>query len=287
MRLRRGEIIAYICDRIEGLYSAEEARTLARMAAAELSGEDVMRYLIEPNEEIEIEGLESLAEDLAAGRPIQYIVGHTEFCGEEFAVREGVLIPRPETEELVMWAVEKARMAGLTKPRILDVCTGSGCIAIALKRSIPTASVTAIDLSDEALAVARENRDRIGVEVEIIKDDALKGMTSIEGESFDIVVSNPPYIPLSEREAMHINVTQHEPHMALFVDDSDPLIFYREIARSARRMLLKGGYLLFEIHERLADATVEMLRSEGYQDIELRRDFRQKPRMICCRHRKE
>ena len=92
-----------------------------------------MRYLIEPNEEIEIEGLESLAEDLAAGRPIQYIVGHTEFCGEEFAVREGVLIPRPETEELVMWAVEKARMAGLTEPRILDVCTGSGCIAIALK----------------------------------------------------------------------------------------------------------------------------------------------------------
>lgn len=287
MRLRRGEIIAYICDRIEGLYSAEEARTLARMAAAELSGEDVMRYLIEPNEEIEIEGLESLAEDLAAGRPIQYIVGHTEFCGEEFTVREGVLIPRPETEELVMWAVEKARMAGLNKPRILDVCTGSGCIAIALKRLIPTASVTAIDLSDEALAVARENRDRIGVEVEIIKDDALKGMTSIEGESFDIVVSNPPYIPLSEREAMHINVTRHEPHMALFVDDSDPLIFYREIARSARRMLLKGGYLLFEIHERLADATVEMLRSEGYQDIELRSDFRQKPRMICCRHRKE
>lgn len=287
MRLRRREIIAYICDRIEGLYSAEEARTLARMAAAELSGEDVMRYLIEPNEEIEIDGLESLAEDLAAGRPIQYIVGHTEFCGEEFAVREGALIPRPETEELVMWAVEKARMAGLTEPRILDVCTGSGCIAIALKRLIPTASVTAIDLSDEALAVARENRDRIGVEVEIIKDDALKGMTSIEGESFDIVVSNPPYIPLSEREAMHINVTRHEPHMALFVDDSDPLIFYREIARSARKILREGGYLLFEIHERLADATVEMLRREGYQDIELRRDFRQKPRMICCRHRKE
>jgi release factor glutamine methyltransferase len=152
---------------------------------------------------------------------------------------------------------------------------------------IPTASVVAIDLSDEALAVARENRERQGVEVEFIKDDALRGMTSIEGLTFDIVVSNPPYIPFSEQEVMHINVTQHEPHMALFVDDSDPLIFYREIARSAHRMLREGGFLLFEIHERLADETIEMLRREGYQDIELRTDFRQKPRMICCQPRKE
>ena len=287
MRLRRSEIIAYICNKIEGLYPADEARTLARMAAAELSGEDVMRYLIEPNEEIEIEGVESLAESLAAGRPIQYIVGHTEFCGNEFLVREGVLIPRPETEELVMWAVDKARAAEFKQPRILDVCTGSGCIAISLKHLIPTASVVAIDLSDEALAVARENRERQGVEVEFIKDDALRGMTSIEGLTFDIVVSNPPYIPFSEQEVMHINVTQHEPHMALFVDDSDPLIFYREIARSAHRMLREGGFLLFEIHERLADETIEMLRREGYQDIELRTDFRQKPRMICCQPRKE
>jgi release factor glutamine methyltransferase len=235
----------------------------------------------------DVEKINQMAMERATGRPLWYCIGDTDFYGYTIKVDERVLIPRPETEELVMWAVDKARTAEFKQPRILDVCTGSGCIAISLKHLIPTASVVAIDLSDEALAVARENRERQGVEVEFIKDDALRGMTSIEGLTFDIVVSNPPYIPFSEQEVMHINVTQHEPHMALFVDDSDPLIFYREIARSAHRMLREGGFLLFEIHERLADETIEMLRREGYQDIELRTDFRQKPRMICCQPRKE
>lgn len=282
---RRADVIDYLCSRMQGLYSSEECRHIARMAAAAWSNTDESRFLIEPNEIIEISDLESRADELAAGCPIQYILGQAEFCGEIFAVRSGVLIPRPETEELVMWAIEKSH--SLHSPRILDVCTGSGCIAIALKKRIPTATLTAIELSQDALAIAKENAAQLHAEVEFIKDDALHGMHSIDGREFDIIISNPPYIPQSEISAMRINVTQYEPHMALFVDDDDPLIFYREIARTALRLLTSNGWLMFEIHETLADKTMLMLADEGYTDIELREDFRQKPRMICCRPKRE
>ena len=280
MRGRRSEIIEYICGQIQGLYPLQECRHIARMAAAAWRSEAENRYLIDPNEIIEIKDLERLAEPLAVGCPIQYVLGRAEFCGEEFIVREGVLIPRPETEELVAWAMERASTLG--KPRILDVCTGSGCIAIALKKRLPSATLTAIDLSDEALAIAQENAMRLHAEVEFLHDDALNGLLSIKGRQFDIILSNPPYIPQSEQEAMHINVTRYEPHIALFVADDDPLIFYREIARTALSTLTPQGWLLFEIHETLAEATMEMLSVEGYHNIELRYDFRQKPRMICC-----
>lgn len=281
MRATRAEIVGYITDRIASLYPESECRHIARMVAASLSHEAESKYLIEPNEIIEIEGLEHCANELAGGRPVQYVIGRTDFCGEEFCVREGVLIPRPETEELVMWAMECA--GGMTGAKILDVCTGSGCIAIALKKRVQDATVTAIDLSEEALSIARENAEKLNAEVEFIKDDALNGLGSISGRKFDIIVSNPPYIPQSEISAMHINVTGHEPHMALFVDDNDPLIFYREIARVAKNALTESGFLLFEIHETLASQTAEMLSREGFHNIEIRNDFRLKPRMICCR----
>ena len=281
MRATRAEIIAYIYDSIHTLYSESESKLIARMVAASLSNEAESKYLIEPNETIEIEGIERCATELASGRPVQYVIGRAEFCGEEFFVREGVLIPRPETEELVMWAKECAE--GIARPNILDVCTGSGCIAIALKKRLHNTTVTAIDLSDKALEIATENMQRLNADVKIIKDDALKGLQAVQGQTFDIIVSNPPYIPQSEMAAMHINVTKHEPHMALFVDDNDPLIFYREIAHAAKTLLSEQGYLLFEIHETLATQTADMLRCEGFHNIEIRHDFRQKPRMICCR----
>lgn len=270
---------------MQHLYSPQECRLIARMAAAAWSGDDESRFIVDPNEIIEIEDLERRAEPLANGRPIQYLLGQAEFCGEVFAVREGVLIPRPETEELVMWVAEKARE--MVRLRILDVCTGSGCIAIALKKLLPAATLTAIDLSDEALSVARENGERLHAEVEFLQDDALRGMPSVGERRFDIVVSNPPYIPQAEIVAMRTNVTQYEPHMALFVADDDPLIFYREIARTARHMLSPEGWLLFEIHETLANQTMALLAAEGYTNIELRKDFRGKPRMICCQPRRE
>lgn len=282
MRATRAEIVSHLAACIEHLYSRQEQLRIARMVAAALSGESEMIFLIDPNEIIDIE-LGDVAEQLSAGRPVQYIIGKTEFCGEEFTVREGVLIPRPETEELVMWAIQEAKE--FPSPRILDLCTGSGCIAIALKKLIPAAAVTAIDLSAEALAIAQENAAKLGAEVRFLADDVLKGVPQLGDKQFDIIVSNPPYIPISEREAMHINVTNFEPAMALFVEDSDPLIFYREIARIAKSRLTERGALLFEIHELLADETLQMLQREGFE-AELRHDFLNKPRMICC-HKRE
>lgn len=279
MRASRSDIISHIANAIEHLYTQTERKRIARMVAAHLTGEDETRFIVEPNEIIDID-IEQAIEELAQGRPIQYIIGKTEFCGEEFIVREGALIPRPETEELVIWARDEA--TEFIQPKILDLCTGSGCIAISLKRLIPQAIVTAVDLSSDALAIAQENAHKLNTPIEFIQDDVLQGVQNLSGKKFDIIVSNPPYIPSSEREAMHINVIEYEPNMALFVDDNDPLIFYREIARSARSMLSTQGSLLFEIHELLANQTLQMLQAEGFE-VSLRHDFLSKPRMICCK----
>ena len=279
MRATRAEILRFISQQIEHLYDQRERMNIARMVAAALSGESEMKYLVEGAEVVEIPELESKVMELSEGRPVQYVIGHSEFCGLDIEVGEGVLIPRPETEELVAWAIEKA--ADIKQPRILDVCTGSGCIALALADRLRGASVTAVDISDDALAIARRNEERLQLGVEFIKDDALAHLPQLEGRKFDVIVSNPPYIPISERESMHVNVVNFEPSIALFVADNDPLIFYREIALTAKQMLAENGYLLFEIHQPLAQQTVEMLQELGYDAVELRNDCFDKPRMIC------
>jgi release factor glutamine methyltransferase len=252
MRATRAEILRFISQQIEHLYDQRERMNIARMVAAALSGENEMKYLIEGAEVVEIPQLESKVKELSQGRPVQYVIGHSEFCGLDIEVREGVLIPRPETEELVAWVIEKA--ADIERPRILDVCTGSGCIALALAARVGKASVVAVDISDEALTIARCNAERLQLGVEFIKDDALAHLPNIADRKFDIVVSNPPYIPISERQSMHVNVVNFEPDIALFVADDDPLIFYREIAVAAKRILADNGYLLFEIHQPLAQS---------------------------------
>lgn len=279
MRATRAEILRFISQQIEHLYDQRERMNIARMVAAALSGENEMKYLIEGAEVVEIPQLESKVKELSKGRPVQYVIGHSEFCGLDIEVREGVLIPRPETEELVAWVIEKA--ADIERPRILDVCTGSGCIALALAARVGEASVVAVDISDEALTIARGNAERLQLGVEFIKDDALAHLPNIADRKFDIVVSNPPYIPISERESMHVNVVNFEPDIALFVADDDPLIFYREIAVVAKHILADNGYLLFEIHQPLAQQTVDMLSELGYDAVELRNDCFDKPRMIC------
>ncbi len=279
MRASRAEIIDYIRRRTSALYSAEECGRIARMTAAALSGDAEAKFLTDPREVTDIEGVERAAEELAAGRPVQYVIGETDFCGLSFVVREGVLIPRPETEELVM--LTERRAAAFDRPRILAVCTGSGCIAVALGHRIPTAETTALDISREALEIARENGRRLGVEVEWIEDDALGGMARLAGRRFDVIVSNPPYIPRSEMASMHRNVTGYEPHEALFVDDSDPLAFYRAIARAAVGMLSDGGSLLFEVHELLAERTAEAVCAEGFAEVRIEEDCFGKQRMVC------
>lgn len=284
MEATRSEITAFIAEAVRGLYPEREARRIALTAAAALSGESEAKFLADPNQRVNIDGVERCAAQLAAGCPVQYVTGRTEFCDMTFHVDGSVLIPRPETEELVLWAEQCA--AGFQRPRILDVCTGSGCIAIVLAAHLPQAEVTALDISHTALETARRNAAMNGVSIRFIEDDALNGMPSLTGETFDIIVSNPPYIPHSEIESMHVNVTRYEPHEALFVDDADPLVFYRAIARTARTMLSDDGSLFFEVHEAWAERTAEMLRGEGFGQTEVRNDLFGKPRMTCSRRRR-
>ena len=284
MEATRSEITAFIAEAVRGLYPEREARRIALTAATALSGESEAKFLADPNQRVNIDGVERCAAQLAAGCPVQYVTGKTEFCDMTFHVDGSVLIPRPETEELVLWAEQCA--ADHRNPRILDVCTGSGCIAIVLAAHLPQADVTALDISHTALETARRNAAMNGVSIRFIEDDALNGMPSLTGETFDIIVSNPPYIPHSEIESMHVNVTSYEPHEALFVDDADPLVFYRAIARAARTMLSEGGSLLFEVHEAWAERTAEMLRREGFGQTEVRIDLFGKPRMTCSRRRR-
>lgn len=284
MEATRSEITAFIAEAVRGLYPEREARRIALTAAAALSGESEAKFLADPNQRVNIDGVERCAAQLAAECPVQYVTGKTEFCDMTFHVDGSVLIPRPETEELVLWAEQCA--ADHRNPRILDVCTGSGCIAIVLAAHLPQADVTALDISHTALETARRNAAMNGVSIRFIEDDALNGMPSLAGETFDIIVSNPPYIPHSEIESMHVNVTRYEPHEALFVDDADPLVFYRAIARAARTMLSEGGSLLFEVHEAWAERTAEMLRREGFGQTEVRIDLFGKPRMTCSRRRR-
>lgn len=261
-------------------YPDVEARQIAEMILLAKGGISRNDLLIEPNVELEIPDLDVIMDELRSWRPVQYIVGKADFADMELTVREGVLIPRPETEELVDWVARDAQVGA----HILDVCTGSGCIAIALKRMVKSSEVWAMDISTEALAIARENGAEYAPEVRFVEGDALADFsTHFESVTFDAIVSNPPYIPDSDRALMRPNVLEHEPDLALFVEDSDPLVFYRAIAQTGRRVLKADGRLYFEIYESLVEEMVTMLEREGYTDIVVREDFRGKPRMICAR----
>lgn len=218
------------------------------------------------------EALHQLLEE----RPIQYVVGHAEFAGLKFKVNENVLIPRSETEELVAWMLETIDRS---QPlRILDIGTGSGCIPITLSLQIPSAEIHAVDISEKALELARENAQRLGAEVRFFNLDIL----TVESlaENYDVIVSNPPYVRLSEKNEMRGNVLKHEPDLALYVRDEDPLLFYRKIAALGKGALTENGMFFFEINENLAEPTGEALSNLNYQSIEVRKDIYGKNRMI-------
>ena len=266
----RREIIARIETPLTALYGEREARQIARIVVMELGGLCLTDLVAEPDKELGIDELDRIIGELTAGRPLQYVLGHTEFYGLDFQVREGVLIPRPETEELVRWIAESPAP---DNPAVLDVGTGSGCIAVTLARLIPESRITAVDISEKALSIARENARRLDAKVDFRQGDALGELFPGQREQFDLIVSNPPYIPRSEKASIRVNVTGYEPAEALFVEDGDPLIFYRAIARNARRLLRPGGRLYFEIHENFADETLRMLTREGFPDTAVRRDL--------------
>ncbi|MBO5697028.1 MAG: peptide chain release factor N(5)-glutamine methyltransferase [Alistipes sp.] len=274
----RREIFRALTEAGAELYGEAEARQIAEMVL-ESRGVSRNMLLVEPNEPLDFPDLEDIINDIRAWRPVQYIIGTAEFAGMDFEVSDAVLIPRPETEELVDWIASEVGDSA----SILDVGTGSGCIAIAFARAVKGSSVWALDISPEALAVARRNGAKYAPNVQFVEGDALSDFSVLFPEKFDAVVSNPPYIPDSDRELMRLNVTDYEPHTALFVPDNDPLLFYRSIARTARKMLKSEGKLYFEIYESLAEEMQTMLRSEGYDEIVVREDFRGKPRMICAK----
>ena len=277
----RRNILDRIAATLGPLYDPREARSIARFYISEAAQLPVSALLADPDAPLAIDGFEEDLARLAAGCPVQYVTGSADFFGRRFAVREGGLIPRPETEELVAWIVADEPQAR----RILDVGTGSGCIAATLALELPGAELYAADLSERALETADGNCRALGARVTLRRADALTDLADRFPERFDLLVSNPPYVPLPDRAAMHPNVRDHEPAEALFVPDDDPLLFYRAIARAGRRMLAPGGKLYFEIYHLAGDALPGMLSGEGYDTLRLREDINGKPRMLCARLR--
>ncbi|CCX69073.1 protein-(Glutamine-N5) methyltransferase [Prevotella sp. CAG:255] len=262
---------------LEPLYGNGEARAITDYVldvCFGLSKADILCGAVEEMTAEKTAELNKIFGRLTEGEPVQYVLGRAEFCGRWFSVRPGVLIPRPETEELCAWITADSKASA--SPKVLDIGTGSGCIAITLQLDMPESKVTAWDISADALDVARENAQQLGANVNFVKLDALNAKP--EGE-WDVIVSNPPYICEKEKKDMAVNVLEHEPHTALFVPDADPLLFYRAITRLAVQTLSKGGRLYFEINPIYADDTCHMMRAEGMTAVELRSDMYGKQRM--------
>lgn len=268
----------YIEQELTGLYPQDEISALARHLLREIANNPAAEVAGCKNNNLSdarIRAIEDIVRRLQDYEPLQYILGETEFYGLPFHVNPSVLIPRPETEELLEWILRENRME---KPSVLDVGTGSGCIAVTLAKKIPSASVSAWDISAVALAVARENAILNNVRIDLAGKDAL--LASDDGQRFDIIVSNPPYITESEKGEMERNVLDYEPHTALFVPDDDALKFYRAIAATASRQLNPGGKLYFEINRAKGREVIELLRGRGFCRIELRKDISGNDRMI-------
>lgn len=275
------EIRNYIEDSLKGLFSAEEIRSLTKMILERCCSIPQQRLLFDKDIQIsdtQKQDIEAIVTRLKNQEPIQYILGIACFYDLDFNVTPDVLIPRPETEELVERILSRHRQQGI---RILDIGTGSGCIAVTLAAHLPEACVVATDVSPGALVTAAGNAAKNQVTVHFVETDILakKALEDIPGV-FDVIVSNPPYVKLSEKESMEANVLNYEPHLALFVTDSDPLIFYRSIARFGNKKLRKGGSLYFEINAQYGKEVAGLLEEEGYTDIEIIKDIPGKDRII-------
>ncbi len=260
-------------------YDIVELNPILSILIEHVTGWDQLQQVLNKDSDLpatQVAAFEKGAAELLSGKPIQYITGKAWFMGAAYLVNENVLIPRPETEELVDWVIDYAEIKGKAL-RILDIGTGSGCIAISLKKALPEAKVTAIDISPNALKVATQNASAQNVAINFTTLDILD--TAFLPDQYDVIVSNPPYIPLQEMNQMEVQVTAHEPNLALFVPDEDPLLFYKAIARLAKLHLSPNGQLFFEIHYDQGEALVKLLE-EMHFHAELREDLFGKDRMI-------
>lgn len=270
--------------RLAKIYDEGEAKAIARMVYEVRYGLTMSEMLLEGEKELSSKGvrseeLEEIAQRLERKEPVQYVLGEAEFGGRMFHVAPGVLIPRPETAELCQWISLTANCQQPTAS-ILDIGTGSGCIAVTLATEIPEAKVTAWDISAEALNIARKNAQRHHVNVQFEQVDILNGQLSTVNSQLSIIVSNPPYICRQEAKAMEQNVLDYEPHTALFVPDDDPLLFYRAIADYGLTALKEDGWLYFEINPLYADELATLLSKMSYHDIEIKKDMFNKLRFV-------
>lgn len=271
--------------KLDGIYDSREAKNIAHWAlqhVCDCTTTDILLGRCDHLNEEQIREIENILERLCQGEPIQHIFGEGEFHGYSFKVNGDVLIPRPETAELVDLIADDYQGK---EASFLDIGTGSGCIAITLKRTIERLTAHAMDISPQALNVAKENAERLNAEVDFILDDILHPETSLK--ELDFIVSNPPYITEEEKAEMSANVLNHEPHLALFVNHENPLLFYEAIADFSLNRLKEEGALYFEINEHFGKETSEMLSRKGFDEIIIRKDLQGKERMIRCKKRRK
>ena len=270
----------YIKQAINGQYPDTEASAIAKailtdvfqLSTTDLYASKDMNFSTNQAEKIEV-----IITRLRANEPLQYILGNCYFCGLNFHVEPGVLIPRPETAELVEWIIAD-RKSSDSPIRILDIGTGSGCISISLAKNLPQSEVYAWDISEDAIRIASDNANRLDANVRFRQTDVLGQVPT--DTMMNVIVSNPPYITEAERTDMDANVTDWEPDTALFVPDNTPLLFYERIAEIGKLILTPDGTLYFEINQRFGTETVDMLRQKGYRNVELRKDLSGNDRMI-------
>ena len=271
-----------IIKSIGNIYEENEAANITELLIEHITKLPRIERIFRKNETLSSSQQEFLfqaIERLQGHEPVQYVIKEAWFAGLKFYVDKNVLIPRPETEELVDWISKEIKTKN-TKLKMLDIGTGSGCIAIALKNKIPDAEVWGCDKSDEALTIARMNADALHAAIDFVSLDFLDAEQRKQLPQTDIIVSNPPYVTQKEKVAMRKNVVDHEPSLALFVPDNDPLVFYRSIAEFGKEKLNKGGSIYIEINESLGPQLKELFQSSGYHSIEIRRDLQEKERMI-------
>ena len=273
-------------ERLMEIYQEQEAREIVFACLEHFAGTKRHTHIVEPQYDVaeeQVSVVMTAFERLAAGEPLQYVTGKAYFYGREFRVTSDTLIPRPETELLCRMAVEAA---GKPNPRVLDLCTGSGCIAWTLALELPKSAVEAVDISDGALAVASsqdfldEMAQTGATAPAFIKADVLAGLSSFAGKQYDIILSNPPYVMDKEKALMRSNVLDHEPHLALFVPDADPLLFYRAVAEWASVLLAPDGVGVVEINEALGEETAEVFRLMGFAKAEVIKDLYEKDRFV-------
>jgi release factor glutamine methyltransferase len=274
--------IQHIEKELTGLYPKTEVKAFTRLILEHVCGLSFTEQVMLRKQKLDErhkKAVYAVVERLKNDEPVQYILGETEFFGMKLKVKPAVLIPRPETEELAHWIAETVLPE---KPAVIDMGTGSGCLALAIKKQFPQAQVSATDLSAEALEVARENAALNALNVHFFRSDMLH-WGNYKWDDYDVVVSNPPYVRESEKTAMLANVLKYEPESALFVPDANPLLFYREIASFAQIHLKKNGWLFFEINENLGKEMVQMLENSGFTSVEVKKDVFGKNRMVRCR----